>query len=130
MKKINTKGVIAVIDGSDFTELRFATKDGKQAFILAEPLADGTRFVTIDEDDEAETDCIHVPGEAAPLLAWCELTDIYGYGEDEESWVDDANDHLAGFDLKLVIVHGYWHRTPVTIEGDTYSDGWFELETI
>lgn len=128
MQKINTKNIIAVIDGSDLTELRFATKDGKQAFILGEPLSDGTRFVTIDEDDEAETDCIHAPGEAAPILAWCELTDIYG--DSEESWVNDANDHLAGFDIKLVNVHGYWYRTPVTIEGDTYDDGWFEIETI
>lgn len=128
MKKINTKDIIAVIEGSDLTELRFATKDGKQAFILGEPLEDGTRFVTIDEDDEAETDCIHVPGVNMPFLAFCELTDIYG--DSEESWVNDANEQLAGYDLKLVNVHGWWHRTTVTIEGDTYSDGWFELETI
>lgn len=128
MKKINTKDVIAVIDGPILTELRFATKDGKQAFILGEPLEDGTRFVTIDEDDESETDCIRVPGVNMPFLAFCELTDIYG--DSEESWINDANEQLAGYDLKLVVFNHSWHRTPVTIEGDTYDDGWFELETL
>lgn len=124
MRKVDTNDTIAVVAGSDESELRFATKDGTQAFVLAEPLAHGIRFVTLDEDDEAETDCIHVPGETAPLLAWCELTHIYG--ENEESWVDDANDYLLAFHLKL----GDYHRTPVTIEGTTYSDGWFELEPL
>lgn len=120
MRKIHTQDIIAAVAGSDLSELCFATKDGRLAFVLAEPLADGTRFLAL-EDDEAETHCIHVPDEAALLLAWCELTRIYG--EDQESWVSDANDNLTPFHLKL----GDYHRTPVTIEGDTYADGWFEL---
>ena len=124
MKKVDTKDIIAAVAGSDLSELRFATKDGRQAFVLLEPLAHGTRFVTLDEDDEAETYCIRVPGEAALRAAWCELTDIQG--DSEQSWVDDANDYLLAFHLKLAALH----CTPVTIEGDTYANGWFELEPL
>lgn len=123
MKKINTKNIIAVVDGSDLSELRFATKDGEQTVLLAEPLEDGTKFIVPEDDEETETDCVHVHGEAAPLPAWCELIDIYG--EDEETWENVANDILAYSGLKL----GGHHRTPIIIEGSTYDDGWYELET-
>lgn len=124
MKTIDTKNIIAVVDGSDWSELRFATKDGEQAMLLVHPLNNRTEFIVPDEDEEVEDDCIHAHGEAAPLPAWCELMDIYA--ADEELWESEANDMLAYNGLKL----GDYHRMPVIIEGKTYDDGWYELQTI
>ena len=40
MKKINTKDIIAVVDGSDLSELRFATKDGEALSAQAQAFFD------------------------------------------------------------------------------------------
>lgn len=124
MKKIDTKDVIAVVGGSDLSELRFVTKDGEQAFVLAMPLSDGTRFIVPEDDEETESDCVHVHGEAEPLLAWGGLTGIYD--ESEDGWELEANQQLEDFDLKL----GGQHRMPVIIENRIYDDGWYELRTV
>lgn len=134
MKKIDTKNIIAVVDGNDWSELRYATKDGEQAFILEEPLEDGTEFIVPDEDEEVVPDeddeeetgayCIHVHGEAAPLRAWRELSNIYA--ADEELWELEANDMLACIGFKL----GDEHRMTVVIEANTYDNGWYDLQTL
>lgn len=124
MRKMDTNDIIAVIAGSDESELHFATKDGRKAFILANPLKDGTRFITLEGDEREGAGCVHVHGMDAPLVACNALTGIHG--ENDGVWELAVIKRLAGFWLRSRGAH----RSNAFIEGKEYSDGWYELEDI
>lgn len=131
MKRIDSKDIIAVV-GSD--GLLFATKDGEEAFILEDPLGDGTGFIALEGSERWAShgrDMVLLSNDnGSPTRAWNNLS--VGTPDDEESWESEADGLLEDFGLKL----GGRQRTPVAIDdsytypGGTYRDGWFKVEAL
>lgn len=119
MKRIDVEDVIAV---NDFYKgsILFATRDGEFAYL--DPY-DG--FFVLDEGDEfEEPDHVYVAGKADPIFAICGLTTD---NEDKEKiWTDDIDQYLATCGLKL----GKLNHYIVTVYGDEYPWGWFDIESI
>lgn len=113
MKKLNIKDIIAVIDGGDLSELRFATKDGTPVDWIE--TRDFKGFATDDDAaDMVQADILHA-------MCFDRLNDIYG--EDEKTWEAEANKQLADFGVKL----GAYHNDTVS---RAWEDGYYELEAL
>lgn len=139
MKAVDIENVIAVLDENDANQIRFATRDGEQAFLVdayqwttSEELEEGDIFVILDEDDElygglgydGNRVCIYLHGNEHDWLHATPVTsEFWGRSENEMYWRADVNNDLETSNLRL----GDYHDMPVVIEGDIYDNGYYDM---